>query len=117
MDNSDATFPGTECDDSAACAITANEASGEAPGGTADGTHDMVALRFATSRADRLGAAIITAAALARATYAIDLAGLDDEVGRLCAGALDLPVYQGRIIRRRLQALMTEIDALREAIT
>jgi hypothetical protein len=113
MNSPDTTFPGTGHGDSAECAIR----SGEALRGIAGAAHDMVALRRATLRAERLGAAIVTAAALASAAYAIDLTGLDDDAGRLCAGALDLPAYQGRMIRRRLQALLTDIDALREAIT
>ncbi len=76
----------------------------------------MVALRLAALRADRLDAVVITAAALVRAAYTIDLTGLDDDVGRLCAGALDLPACQGRILARRLRVLLADIDTLRDAI-
>ncbi|HTN12128.1 MAG TPA: hypothetical protein VL154_14260 [Acetobacteraceae bacterium] len=53
------------------------------------------------------------AGALAQGGRRLDLAGLDQMVGRLCAQALDLPPAQGRRVRPRLIALLGELDALR----
>ncbi len=52
------------------------------------------------------------ALALAAARRPIDLAGLDQRVGRVCAQALDLPPEEGRALRPRLAALLTGIEAL-----
>ncbi len=42
----------------------------------------------------------------------VDLNGLDQMVGLLCAKALDLPAADGRTARSGLFALLTAIDAL-----
>jgi hypothetical protein len=42
----------------------------------------------------------------------IDLAGLDEMVGYLCARTLDLPPEQGRAMRPRLILLLAELDSL-----
>ena len=42
----------------------------------------------------------------------VQLDGLDQMVGRLCARCLDLPPEEGRALRPRLAALLVEIDAL-----
>lgn len=42
----------------------------------------------------------------------VQLDGLDQMVGRLCARCLDLPPEEGRALRPRLAALLAEIDAL-----
>jgi hypothetical protein len=52
------------------------------------------------------------ARALAQAGRPIDLAGLDGQVGLVCARALDLPPEEGRLMRGELQALLSEVDAL-----
>jgi hypothetical protein len=51
---------------------------------------------------------------LAAAGRPIDLAGLDGQIGLVCARALDLPPEEGRIriVRGDLQALLAEVDAL-----
>lgn len=55
-------------------------------------------------------------AALARALAAsgrpIDLTGLDGQVGRVCAGALDLSQDEGRVLRPELESLLAEIASL-----
>lgn len=60
------------------------------------------------------------AAALARALAIsgrpIDLTGLDGQVGRVCAGALDLPPDEGRALRPDLESLLAEIAALAGAM-
>ena len=52
------------------------------------------------------------ALALVAAERPIDLAGLDQRVGRVCAQALDLPAAEGRALRPRLAALLAGIEAL-----
>lgn len=42
----------------------------------------------------------------------VDLAGLDRQIGLLCAKALDLPVEQGRSLRPGLIRLLAEVDAV-----
>lgn len=49
---------------------------------------------------------------LAQSQRPIDLAGLDQEIGRLCAAALDLPPTEGQAMRPRLAAVLAELDAL-----
>ena len=48
---------------------------------------------------------------------AIDLTGLDRQVGLLCAKSLDLPPDDGRRIRPRLIALSGSMEALSRALT
>ena len=52
------------------------------------------------------------ALALVAAERPIDLAGLDQRVGRVCAQALDLPPAEGRALRPRLAGLLAGIEAL-----
>jgi hypothetical protein len=52
------------------------------------------------------------ARALAESGRAIDLTGLDHEVGLLCAKSLDLPPDEGRRIRPQLIALSGVMEAL-----
>ncbi len=56
------------------------------------------------------------ARALADAGRPIDLAGLDGQVGLVCARALDLPPDEGRAMRVELQGLLDEVDALAAAM-
>lgn len=49
---------------------------------------------------------------LAQAQRRIDLAGLEEEVGRLCAAALDLAPAEGRAMRPLLATVLAELDAL-----
>jgi hypothetical protein len=42
----------------------------------------------------------------------VDLAGLEDEVGRLCARALDLPPERGRALQPLLCRVAAAMDAL-----
>ena len=46
----------------------------------------------------------------------VDLAGLEDQVGLLCAKALDLPPAEGRAIRADLIALLARVEALSGAL-
>ena len=56
------------------------------------------------------------ARALVESRRPVDLAGLQDSVGRLCAASLDLPPEQGRALRPRLAAVLAELDALEQAM-
>ena len=56
------------------------------------------------------------ARALVEAGRAIDLTGIDGQVGLLCAKSLDLPPDDGRRIRPRLIALFGSMEALARVI-
>lgn len=43
---------------------------------------------------------------------AIDLSGLEGEIGRLCAQVLDLEPEQGRDLAPMLSALLTEVETI-----
>jgi len=57
------------------------------------------------------------ARALAKARRRIDLTGLDQEIGRLCAATLDLPGAEGRAMRPLLVGVLAELDALAACVT
>lgn len=54
--------------------------------------------------------------AFAQSGRSIDLAGLDDKVGLLCAKALDLPPEHGRELRTELILLRNELESLARAL-
>ncbi|MEJ0016540.1 MAG: hypothetical protein WDN25_08235 [Acetobacteraceae bacterium] len=56
------------------------------------------------------------ASALASCGRDVDLTGLDQQVGLLCAKSLDLPPDEGRGMRPRLIALVGSIDGLSRAL-
>ncbi len=66
--------------------------------------------------ADAVAGTLRVARALVEARRVVDLTGLSDAVGRLCAAVLDLPDAQGRALRPRLQAVLAELDVLDAAI-
>jgi hypothetical protein len=66
--------------------------------------------------ADGLGNMLRIAAALVEGGRDIDLAGLEGQIGLLCAKTLDLPTEEGRALRPLLHELRTRIDALGAAI-
>ena len=66
----------------------------------------------AAAAAESLIGTLRMARALARSRRSIDLAGLEQEIGRLCAAALDLPLAEGRAMRPKLALLLAELDAL-----
>lgn len=63
-----------------------------------------------------IAGALRMARALAASGRRIDVAGLEDPVGLLCAKSLDLPPSQGRQMRIVLVTLLQEVDALSETI-
>ena len=72
--------------------------------------HDPIAA--VRGLADELRTTIDLARALAESGRAIDLAGLDHQVGLLCAKSLDLAPDKGRCVRPRLIALTGAMEAL-----
>jgi hypothetical protein len=73
----------------------------------------LVELRaYADGVAQMLG----VARGLVDAGRAVDLAGLEDQVGLLCAKALDLPRDEGRTMRGELVALLARLDGLGVAL-
>src|SRR5271165_3623576 len=62
--------------------------------------------------AQAIAAMLRLAGSLAESGREIDLAGLDMQVGRLCAGAIDLPPEQGRALRNDLCAVLAAHEAL-----
>lgn len=51
-------------------------------------------------------------AALISSGRRVDLAGLDDEFGRLCTGILALPLAEGARLRPLLESLRDQLDEL-----
>jgi hypothetical protein len=66
--------------------------------------------------AQRLTRVVTAAAATLRDGRHVDLAGLDSEVGLLCAKSLDLPPEEGRRVRPWLVGLSGGIEALSQAL-
>jgi len=77
---------------------------------------DAPRAQTARSNAESLAAILRLARALAERGDPLELAGLDQQVGRFCAGVLDLPPAEGRGLRADLIALRQEIDLLIEAL-
>jgi hypothetical protein len=84
-------------------------------------THADAAPCSPSDRAAALAQAAIgtlrMARALAQSHRDIELAGLDQEIGRLCAASLDLPTEQGRAMRPLLIDVLAELDALAASVT
>ena len=62
--------------------------------------------------AEQVQRTVAIARALAASGRPVDLAGLDQTVGLLCAKTLDLPPDQGRLARPILAAILAEVDHL-----
>jgi hypothetical protein len=56
------------------------------------------------------------ARALVESRRTVDLAGLQNAVGRLCAATYDLPYDEGCSLRPHLTAVLGELDSLEQAI-
>jgi hypothetical protein len=69
-------------------------------------------VRAANDMADALLGLLRVAGALSGNGHSFDLAGLEIDLGRLCAYALDLPPEHGRLFRYRLNEIVAELDAL-----
>jgi len=70
-------------------------------------------LEHASSRlADEIGQTIEIAIAMSGSNRRLELSGLDERIGRVCAAALDLPYADGQRFRLRLMALLDRLVAL-----
>lgn len=65
---------------------------------------------------DAMEATIAVADALATERRRIDLAGLEDEVGRICVASLAAPRSTVQAVRGRLEGLLRRLDQLRAAL-
>lgn len=65
---------------------------------------------------EAMQATLDIAGALVAEGRRIDLAGLDEEAGRVCAAALAAPPAALPIVRRRLEALRDSLDRLRAGL-
>ena len=65
-----------------------------------------------TVLAGRLSRTIGVARALAGSGRTVDLTGLDDGIGLLCAQTLDLPAEEARALLPLLHNVLTEVNAL-----
>ncbi len=68
------------------------------------------------ARAEACAAVLRLARGLAAERRTLDLAGLDNEIGRLCASALDLSPGSKRDTLPKLADVLREIDALGETL-
>jgi hypothetical protein len=66
--------------------------------------------------ADGLGQMLRIAGALIEGGREVDLAGLEGQIGLLCAKTLDLPMEEGRAMRPLLHDLLARIDTLTATI-
>lgn len=64
------------------------------------------------ARLEGAQATLRLAQALAESGEHVDLTGLDDQIGQLCAGALDLPQATGRQLRADMVFLARQIETL-----
>lgn len=65
---------------------------------------------------EAMEATIAVADALATERRRIDLAGLEDEVGRICVASLAAPRSTVQAVRTRLEGLLRRLDQLRAAL-
>jgi len=73
-------------------------------------------LRELRTFADGVTQTLGVARGLVEAGRHVDLAGLEDQVGLLCAKALDLPPEEGRAMRVDLLAVLARVEALSIAL-
>jgi hypothetical protein len=66
--------------------------------------------------AERLVRTMSVARGLVRGGRTLDLAGIEDGVGMLCAQALDLPAEQGRPLVGLLRDVLAEVEGLTAAV-
>ncbi len=66
--------------------------------------------------ADGVTQTLGVACSLVEAGRYIDLTGLEDQIGLLCAKALDLPPEDGRTVRGELATVLARVEALSSAL-
>jgi hypothetical protein len=64
----------------------------------------------------QIGCTVEIARRLVEGGKQVDLAGLDSQMGFVCARALDLPPEEGRALRPALLELLQAVDALSAAL-
>lgn len=69
-----------------------------------------------TAAVEQLTETLVLARVLVQSGAAIDLSGLDREIGDLCAEAIALPRAEGRDMASPLADLLTEIEQLERAM-
>jgi hypothetical protein len=69
-------------------------------------------LHAAEGLAEQLAHMLHVTSALVRQQRSVDLTGLDERIGRLCAAVLDLPHEQGRTVRPSLKDLHHRLATL-----
>ena len=77
---------------------------------------DATALQATIAMGEGLMRTMLIARLLVTNGRTVEMAGLEHGVGLLCAKSLDLPPEGGRSVRPHLIALLTELDALTEAL-
>jgi hypothetical protein len=82
-----------------------------------ENAHPDEKARLLGDMALRLMRTIGVARALVRSGRTLDLRGIEDGVGMLCAQVLDLPPPQGRTLLTQLQDVLAEVDALGAALS
>jgi hypothetical protein len=80
------------------------------PASSYDGQAEILVL------AEQIGRMLAVAGALVAAARPVELTGLQDSVGLLCAKALDLPMGNARAARVALIRLVAQLDALSAAM-
>jgi hypothetical protein len=70
----------------------------------------------AEALASGLASTLRLARVMAETGRPVDFCGLDEQVGLLCAKALDLPPDQGRSLNKALTALLEDTEALHRAL-
>jgi hypothetical protein len=63
-----------------------------------------------------MGESLTQAEASLAEGYALDLAGLDGEISRLCAAAREAPPTMAPTLRRGLEALLGQVERLQAAL-
>lgn len=81
-----------------------------------DGSADRRAAESVRRLGTQLIACLSTARVLIEAGRSVDLSGMQDSVGELCARALDLPPAMGLELRPLLLTLRAEVDRTTAAL-
>jgi hypothetical protein len=81
-------------------------------GATPEGSDTDAAVTAIAAAVEQLTETLVLARVLVQSGMAIDLSGLDREVGDLCADAISLPRAEGRDMATPLADLLAEIEQL-----
>ncbi len=69
------------------------------------------------STIDQIAGTLTLAVAFAEKGRAIDLAGLDQDIGKICDRVLNLPPEQGLALRPALRTVLTLIEQAQKAVS